>query len=704
MVDAPVSLLIISVAAALISAVLAVEIYLRAKPQAEIRVLLITLALLCASLSLLAIDIAMHDIAHIWGARAHFIALRSRYFLRVCFFATGAHFLYLSARRLWPEGASPLSRRAGDFVIYTFCYGTAVVALGALVLFTIRQLMTEPASGLIISDLRGGIAPVIAGGVLGAYPGLWMAEQFSVLTYLHRALPERDRRSPISRFLFKARWYEWGYGQTDLPKPSLAVSPRSIKDEFNALVITALGAAGMFALTWASLILRWSERPRIGLGTVLEGVSPLLVLAPLVYYKCRFVFFDVLIKRGALVLLLLTFASVYFLLVIGPLARTAEYTTGFPARVVVALAGVLFVGVCSAAYVRVEREIDRLLFRRPDYSELLREIASGLKQFVDPEAMIGYVSEKLRLGIPSAYVHYLTAHSHGEAVSEPGSAGATAGTGNACLIPLVFDRQHFGTLEIGPRPRSQPYQSADVAFLETAAAHLAGMLRNVELRIERDRQESQEARLRELARKAELKALKAQINPHFLFNALNSLAHMAGDDPTAAGHAIADLASVFRFTLEAAGKDSVSLGEEADFIRAYLEIERIRFEDRLDYELSVPDNLKPARIPPMLIQPIVENAVKHGISPLIGRRGKIVITATPNRNRADMVDVTIEDNGIGFDPVPKSSGIGLSNVRTRVESIFGGRNWSLTSTPGTGTIIRLSFPRNGFPIAGEKPK
>lgn len=416
----------------------------------------------------------------------------------------------------------------------------------------------------------------------------------------------------------------------------------------------------------------------------------LAMLAPLIYYKSRLVFFDVLIKKGIVGLLLVVAAACYFALTTGPLRRLAAAKTGFSEATVFALAGVFFVTAWTSIYPRIEPAIDRFLFRRPNYTELLGEITSGIKQFVESGPMIRYVCNRLATGIPADYVHYIEPGRHESAKDDLSDEEQEARIeGSECRIQLVVGDSDYGSLLIGPRPRGYPYQSEDIGFLQTVAVYLTGMLRNVDLRLERDRQENLEAELREMARQAELRALKAQINPHFLFNALNNLADMAADDPSAAERAVANLASVFRFTLEAADKESVSLGEEADFIEAYLEIEKIRFEDRLEYQLSIPKELESVRIPPMLIQPLVENAVKHGISPLLDRPGKIEITA---RFNGSAVEVTIRDNGVGFSTGADRTGIGLSNVRRRVDSLFGRQHWKLISKPGEGTLIRISFP------------
>jgi two-component system LytT family sensor kinase len=249
----------------------------------------------------------------------------------------------------------------------------------------------------------------------------------------------------------------------------------------------------------------------------------------------------------------------------------------------------------------------------------------------------------------------------------------------------------FGHLLIGKRHGGQNYQSEDLLFLEQVTGQLAGMLQNFERRAEQERQSRREERLRELAAEAELKALKAQINPHFLFNALNSLAELTRENSEATEKGIVDLSQVFRYALTATKRDRVELGEELDFLESYLAVEHIRFEDRLQYTIDVPAALRRCRIPPMIIQPLVENAVKHGITQNRAG-GRVSIVA---RRNGGNLRISVVDNGTGFETesrAPGGNGVGLNNVRRRIEALNAGNRLEIKSQPGMGTTVSFEIP------------
>jgi sensor histidine kinase YesM len=212
-----------------------------------------------------------------------------------------------------------------------------------------------------------------------------------------------------------------------------------------------------------------------------------------------------------------------------------------------------------------------------------------------------------------------------------------------------------------------------VALLETLADVFASMLDNVRLQHRRQEQELRSQELALSASRSELKALRAQINPHFLFNALNAIAGLIHKDPRRADQAVEQLAEVFRYTLRGSESEWVALEDELDFVRSYLEVEQARFGARLAFRIELDPALGPLRIPTMILQTLVENAVKHGVAVSRGP-GRIEVTAD---RRADRLVLEVTDNGPGLAHAAEGStpegrgGFGLSNVRRRLQGYFG---------------------------------
>ncbi len=182
-------------------------------------------------------------------------------------------------------------------------------------------------------------------------------------------------------------------------------------------------------------------------------------------------------------------------------------------------------------------------------------------------------------------------------------------------------------------------------------------------------QEQRAMALMVLAQERELAALKAQVNPHFLFNTLNAITAMVGRDPEQAREMIACLAEMLRYALDSSKRDWVPLGEDLNFARAYLDLEAHRFPDRLEVHYEVDPDVLEAPVPPILLQPLVENAVKHGIAPGEGR-GAITLRIAEANGR---LHVSVEDTGHGPNgqAPPTPGGIGLSNTEARLRHLFG---------------------------------
>ncbi len=187
---------------------------------------------------------------------------------------------------------------------------------------------------------------------------------------------------------------------------------------------------------------------------------------------------------------------------------------------------------------------------------------------------------------------------------------------------------------------------------------------------EREAQYQREQELRELAHRAEVQALKAQIQPHFLFNTLNSI---SASVPAAEEHTrvlIARLANVFRYGLDSTRHELVSLEKELDFIANYLNLEKERFGSRLHYTIEVTPGIQNMLVPPMLLQPLVENAIRHGIEPSVSG-GTIAVCCT---RQADKVLIAVESTGTPCSKAPaemlNGSGLGLPNTARRLINQF----------------------------------
>jgi signal transduction histidine kinase len=202
---------------------------------------------------------------------------------------------------------------------------------------------------------------------------------------------------------------------------------------------------------------------------------------------------------------------------------------------------------------------------------------------------------------------------------------------------------------------------------------------------ERDRQL---AEARTLAQTAQLTALRLQLNPHFLFNTLNAISSLIVTGRNRDGEAmLSKLCGFLRTALVADGRSEVTLGEELETLQTYLEIEAIRFGDRLTVEFAAPDDLLELPVPNFILQPLVENAVKHGVAPT---SRPVIVRVGARRDGQDLI-LSVSDNGRGKRRAESGTGVGLDNTRRRLEVIYGAhaRLESLVHDDGYTALIRL---------------
>ena len=200
------------------------------------------------------------------------------------------------------------------------------------------------------------------------------------------------------------------------------------------------------------------------------------------------------------------------------------------------------------------------------------------------------------------------------------------------------------------------------------------------------RAEALEAQLTE----ARLEALRMQLNPHFLFNTLHAVSTLVDRDPAGVRRMIARLSELLRHVLDEEAPQEVPLSQELEFLDDYFEIQSIRFQGRLDTEVDIPSDLYDAQVPNLILQPIVENAIKHGASQVRGV-GHIKVQG---RREADRLVLTVTDNGPGL-PASQEDGLGLRNVRARLEGLYGDdQALHMETVPDTGTRAVLTLPHH----------
>lgn len=207
------------------------------------------------------------------------------------------------------------------------------------------------------------------------------------------------------------------------------------------------------------------------------------------------------------------------------------------------------------------------------------------------------------------------------------------------------------------------------------------------------RKESEKMDLLIKNKEMQLSLLKSQINPHFLFNTLNSISTLIGTDKDKARKVITRLSDIFRYALDSYGGYTVKLQEEIKFIENYIKIQQVRFEERLNFEKDIAPSLLNLDIPPMILQPLVENSVKYGIAPK-SEGGTIKLTIKPFKSG---VYFEVRDNGLGKHAKQvldseQSTGIGLENTNKRLMSYFGPTAGLKIESSDDGYLVHFMLP------------
>jgi two-component system LytT family sensor kinase len=338
--------------------------------------------------------------------------------------------------------------------------------------------------------------------------------------------------------------------------------------------------------------------------------------------------------------------------------------------------------------------VDSILLDRPDYRALRASVSRVVQALDEVPAVLSAIAELIGPSLSSPHV---TWEEQDEARAQE-LGGRLVATGKDAItrvaVPTAETPRYVITL--APLTGGRRLLSDDAATLEAIVTIAARRIDAIRVTQERHEREIREREMGRLATEAELRALRAQINPHFLFNALTTIGYLIQTAPPRALQTLLRLTALLRGVLRSEG-EFTTLGRELDVIEAYLDIERARFEQRLRVTIDVPPGLRHVRLPALVLQPVVENAVKHGVAPR-AEGGDIRITAHvepgPNGGR---LSLRIEDTGAGASPEMlrrgRESGVGLRNVERRLHGQYGSSaELSIDSTPGAGTVVEMWIP------------
>jgi two-component system LytT family sensor kinase len=416
----------------------------------------------------------------------------------------------------------------------------------------------------------------------------------------------------------------------------------------------------------------------------------------ILYQDYRFALADLFLKRALAGLSLVAIVVACYAL-LDPISITASsLPVGMPVVWLTAWIGTAL--LYPSLRRGVDRFVDRVVLRRGDYRALRSEIATTLARAESPDGALDLACERLRVALTANRVEWTEYESDG-APRNAGALVALDGAAAATVAIPTADTPGF-TVTVQGLANGRRLLSDDVALLENVALLIAR--RVDELRVARERLERdvRESEMQRLAAEAELRALRAQLNPHFLFNALTTIGYLIRTSPPRAIDTLYQLTALLRAVLRRSTGEFVTLNDELQIVDAYLAIEQARYEDRLRVERVIPAALNELLIPPLLLQPVVENAIKHGIS--ARRLGGVVrieafLESTASGAHQARLRLRVSDTGPGVGPDElarrRAMGLGLSNIERRLQRYFGttGR-LAIESTPGVGTHVELWVP------------
>jgi two-component system, LytTR family, sensor kinase len=474
-----------------------------------------------------------------------------------------------------------------------------------------------------------------------------------------------------------------------------ATTPRSVYLPSMAIVCAICGA-GILAL-----IARTSKAPQL-----LGGIGAHLILLAMVLLFllfARFRYADIFIRYGVRILLAATWAFVIVITAQTAFLFNIVNHMSAPGAMHVTLVLLIATGLLLSFTLvdeRISGLVSRMMFRAPDYREQARKFTNQIRGMDQESEILGALEQAAYAPLDLEAARVVLANhlpwpkeiAEGQITDidlrDPLSKQLPV-KNVEILAPITFEGRVSHVLAVAPGTERPSLVTRDLNYLQTIAAQCGYRLDALRREEEAAERQSREALLQQQVTEAELRALRAQINPHFLFNSLNTIADLIVRNPQRAETMTLRLAEVFRHVLDHASRPLTSIRDEIEFLRTYLYIEEVRFGERLQVKIDVSPELERAQIPSLILQPLVENALKHGLGPKPGP-GHLTITV---RADSDHLYMTVEDDGMGPGE-RQSKGLGLANVAERLQTLYQDRaGVTLSARPGGGSIASVVIPR-----------
>ncbi len=425
---------------------------------------------------------------------------------------------------------------------------------------------------------------------------------------------------------------------------------------------------------------------------ILAHQSSLPLVLAILFQDYRFAFADLFLKRAlSLVLLALTAFSLYFFVARPLESLHTTHQENDPLEIGILLmlwmATALFYPLLHKFSVWL---VDKILLKRVSYENLQGEIAQKIEKYETIELVLDNIRGKLANALTAQKSAWNEVYESSSELNLPN----VNYTRQAAEIFIPTNESPFYKISLKNFTGGRRLLSDEISMLEAVSLLTARKIDALRVTHERCEQEIREQEFAKLATEAQLTALRSQINPHFLFNALTTIGYLIQTAPDKAFDTLMRLTQLLRRVLKTAD-EFCTLGEEINLIENYLDIERARFEERLEVEINVPEDLRNQKIPSLILQPLIENSIKHAVS-VNKNGGKVRISAElENTGMENFLVLQVFDTGAGNKArdFTSSNGIGLENIRERLNSYYGKKaRLEIFTDTKKGTTAEIRFP------------